>query len=72
MPEVTAHIDETFRRNYSELENVTVTIEIVRWTKEYVCSASGKRIARIKVPKDASDKVINSRVEKAIEYLKAE
>ena len=72
MPEVTIGISETFRQNYSELENVTVTIEIVRWTKEDAYSSLGKRIARIKVPKDASDKVINSRVEKAIEYLKAE
>lgn len=69
MPEITVDIRETMRQNHSELENVTVTIQIVRWTKGY---SFGKRIAKIKVPKDASEKVINSRVEKAIEYINAE
>lgn len=63
-PELTIHVYQTFRQNHSRLENVTVTIEVTRWNK-----TTGKRLARLKVPKDASDKVINNRIDKALEYF---
>ncbi len=57
----TIDVHETQRINHRKLDNVTVTIEVVEWNGH-----TGKRIAKIKVPKDASDKVINNRVEQAI------
>ena len=60
---------ETFRHNHRDEENVTVTIEVfelqlpngTRWLPTL------KRLGKFKVPKDASDKVLMNRVEKAIE-----
>lgn len=47
---------------WDRMENVTATIAVINWEK-----SSGKRVVKINVPKDASDKVIKSRVLKAIE-----
>ena len=60
----TFSVYETCRMNHrwDEMENVTATIAVINWGK-----SSGKIVAKIKVPKDASDKVIKSRVLKAIE-----
>lgn len=61
---------ETVQRHNGTAEDVSVNIEITEVTK--VNSAtwySSKTIAKIKVPKEASDKVIKNRVDKAIEYL---
>lgn len=57
-------VKQTFRMNNRDLENVTVTIDVVNWN-----GRSGHRIARIKVPKNASDKVINNRVEKVLNLM---
>lgn len=66
------NVKETFRVNNTlekNLENVTVTIEVTNWTNEGTW-ATGKCVAKIKVPKDASDKVIKNRVAKVLEYYK--
>lgn len=54
-------VHETQRINHRKLDNVTVTIDVNEWN-----GCTGHRIARIKVPKDASDRVLNNRVEQAI------
>lgn len=58
-------IDPTWRRNGTE-EDVTVTVHVSEFTKVIGYSASTKEIIRIKVPKNASDKVIQNRVSKVI------
>lgn len=65
IPEFTLDVYQTYRINHHTLDNVTVTIEVAKWNQY-----SGHRIAKIKVPKDASDKVINNRIDKAIECMK--
>lgn len=47
-------------------EDVTITIEVYEVIND--CSIS-KRVEKIKVPKQASDKVLNNRIEKAIAYI---
>lgn len=69
MPRITVHVRQTRRQNHSSLDNVTVTVEISEWTTTKCGGQIGKRIAMVKVPKDASDKVIKNRVEKVLEYL---
>ena len=64
LPHKTIAVLETFRMNHTELDNVTVTIEVQEWEGH-----SGRRIFKTKVPKNASDKVINNRVDKVIEVL---
>lgn len=54
-------VDETFRQNHADLENVTVRAEVIEWD-----GCSGTVIARVKVPKDASDRVIENRVEQVL------
>jgi len=64
------NVKETFRVNNTlekNLENVTVTIEVANWTNDGAFGI-GHRVAKIKVPKDASDKVIKNRVAKVLEY----
>lgn len=70
-PKRTINAHETFRRNHRDEENVTVTIEITEWHAPHgnVWLSTGKDLAKIKVPKDASKKVLNNRVEKAIEII---
>lgn len=63
-PSKTIGVSETFRMNNVRLDNVTVTIEVTEWEGH-----SGRRIFKTKVPKNASDKVINNRVDKVIEVL---
>lgn len=71
VPNKTIHVHETDRMNYRyDLENVTVTIEVTEWERENYGGASGKRLFKIKVPKNASDKVINNRIDKALEYYR--
>ena len=71
VPNKTIHVHETDRQNYRyDLENVTVTIEVTEWEHEFGGCASGKQIFKTKVPKNASDKVINNRINKALEYYK--
>ena len=64
VPSKTIDVLETFRMNHTELDNVTVTIDVTEWEGH-----SGRRIFKTKVPKNASDKVINNRVDKVIEVL---
>lgn len=59
------NVKQTFRMNNRDLENVTVTIEVTDWN-----GRSGHMLARIKVPKNASDKVINNRIEKVLNLMK--
>lgn len=64
LPEITIHVRETNRQNHINLENVTVTIEVTKWGGN-----TGTRLAKLHVPKDASDRVIEKRVGKALDYL---
>lgn len=65
LPDLTISVEETFRRNHSKLDNVTVTIVVHEWYSDH----TGKRIFKTKVPANASDKVINNRITKAIEFM---
>lgn len=56
-------IQETCRRNNRNEENVTVTIYVYQKNGSH----SNRIIGKVKVPKNASDKVISSRVTKIIE-----
>ena len=68
LPQKTFHVHETCRMNHNQEDNVTVTIEITRWSGIF-----GKELGKVNVPKDASEKVLKSRVKKAIEiYLAGE
>ena len=68
LPQKTFHVYETCRRNHIQEDNVTVTISITSWSGDW-----GKTLGKVKVPKDASEKVLKSRVKKAIEiYLAGE
>ena len=60
-------VEVTYRHNGTE-EDVTVTIE-VKEVGKIICEESCwlNLIAKIKVPKNASDRVISNRVKKAIE-----
>lgn len=64
------HIEEVYRHNGTD-ENVSVNIECYEITS--VFSSNIYRVKRrgnvIKVPKNASDKVIKNRVEKAIALM---
>lgn len=66
-PDKTIHVKETCRINHKDLENVTVTIEVTTWKTDAYGWRLGKDV-KIKVPKNASDKVINNRITKALEY----
>ena len=64
--EVRAYIQP--RRNGTP-DNVSVTIEIIEW-KRYVGSCfTGKRLFRVNVPKDASDRAISNRLDKVLKEL---
>lgn len=65
-------IEETYRSNGTS-ENVTATIRINELVYKTVGCWWGiaKNIATIKVPKDASDKVISNRITKAIEAFES-
>ena len=68
LPQKTFNVHETYRINHNKEANVTVTIEITSWSGIF-----GKRLGKVNVPKDASEKVLKNRVEKAIEiYLAGE
>ena len=59
---------KTIYRNNGTDEDVSVDIIIMeeyqgKWYK------SGKQIAKVRVPKEASDRVITNRINKAVEYL---
>lgn len=71
MPKRTMNVHETFRMNHRDEENVTVTVEIIEWHHPQGTEwlTTGKRLAKIKIPKDASEKVLSNRVEKAIETI---
>lgn len=64
------HIEEVYRHNGTE-ENVTVEIECYEITKVYQPDIwnTKRRGNVIKVPKNASDKVIANRIEKAIALM---
>lgn len=65
-------VHETYRRN-GTAEDVTVTIEIFEVTKMDSGRVYGsKRINKIKIPKNASDRVLKNRIDRAEELLKAE
>lgn len=57
----------TTYRNNGEIEDVTVTIEILETLNKYGCS---KVIEKFKIPKNASENVLNKRVQRAIEAIK--
>ena len=59
-------VSEVYRSNATE-QNVTAKIDVIEWKT----GNWGKRIATIKVPKDASDKVLKNRVQKAVEIYKS-
>lgn len=64
-------IHETGRSNGTE-ENVTVTMEVQTYHEAYNFETGFgmiRTIAKVKVPKNASDKVINNRIEKCMEHL---
>lgn len=62
------NIAETRRRNGTE-EDVTVTLEVdIQLESEF---GTRKRIFKIKVPKDASERVIDKRLDKVEEILNA-
>lgn len=65
-PKRTMGVDQTFRYNHSDLENVTVTITVSEWT-----GCTGKRLLKIKVPANASDKAIQNRINKALAVYNA-
>lgn len=54
-------------RNNGTYENVTVTLEVIEALNDIGC---GKRIAKIKIPKNASDRVLNNRIDRAIAIMK--
>lgn len=54
-------------RNNGTFENVTVILEVIETLNEYGC---GKIIAKIKIPKNASDRVLNNRIDRAISIMK--
>jgi len=58
---------ETTYRNNGTDEDVTVTMIITEITNsEYgIC----KQLGKIKIPKNASEKVLNNRINKAIEFM---
>ena len=58
-------VHETYRYNHSDKDNITVTIEVTTWNLNNLC---GKRLFKLKVPANASDKVISNRVDKVIEF----
>lgn len=61
------YAEPTWRHNGTE-QNVTVTVRVLEVDKLYSRhSASLKTLLKVKVPKDASDKIIANRVAKAIE-----
>lgn len=53
-------------RNNGTYENVTVTLEVI----EALNDRCGKRIVKIKIPKNASDRVLNNRINRAIAIMK--
>lgn len=57
-------VKEVYRSNGTE-ENVTVKIDVMECNGE----RSAKRIGFVKVPKDASDKVIQKRISQALELM---
>lgn len=68
--ETLLHIEEVYRHNGTD-ENVTVNIECYEITKVYQPDVwnTKRRGNIIKVPKNASNKVIKNRVEKAIALM---
>lgn len=65
LKEKTINVHETYRYNHSDKDNITVTIDITTWN---LINNSGERRFKIKVPANASDKVISNRVDKVIEF----
>ena len=64
-------IHETYRGNGTD-ENVTVTMEVQTYHEAYdfeIGFGMISTLAKFKVPKNASDKVINNRIDKCIEHL---
>lgn len=59
-------VSVTYRHN-GAAENVTVTMEIIETLNDFGC---GKRIAKIKIPKNASERVLNNRIDSAISIMK--
>lgn len=58
-------VSVTYRHN-GTAENVTVTMYIIETLNEYC----GKYIAKIKIPKNASDRVLNNRIDRALSIMK--
>lgn len=62
---------QTVNRHNGTEENVTAQIDVMEMTsgkKGDGCRCM-KRVFSIKVPKEASDKVIKNRIDKALEYI---
>ena len=57
----------TTYRNNGTAENVTVTLEIIEALNDHGC---GRIITIIKIPKNASDRVLNNRIDRAISIMK--
>ena len=63
-PEKHLNVSETYKHNATE-ENVTVTIEGSVRISEY----SSRRTLKVRVPKDASDRVIDRRLDEVERWL---
>lgn len=70
-PKRTMDVAQTFRYNHSDLENITATITVSEWTVSRYGSCTGKQLLKIKVPANASDKVIQNRINKALAVYNA-
>lgn len=65
LPDKHLNVSETYRSNGTE-ENVTVTIEGAVRISEY----SSRRTLKVRVPKDASDRVIDRRLDEVEKWLR--
>lgn len=66
-PRTTIDVKETVRMNHNNLENVTVTIGITRWRRTEYGGHRGIKGETVKVPANASEKVLKNRINKVIE-----
>lgn len=65
-PDKLIDVEETWNRNNGTPENVTVTIDCSERTSEY----SARRVLKVRVPKNASDKVIDRRLDEVEKWYK--
>ena len=66
-PEKRIDVEETWNRNNGTPENVTVTIEMSELLPGWSCF---RRTLKVRVPKNASDKVIDRRLDEVEKWLR--